>query len=147
MFRSVLLRSGRGFTLIELLVVVLIIGILATVAMPQYFRVVEKGRVAEATAYVGDMRGAQDRIGLKAGTYSNDANALDVSIPIMKYFNNAISISNGANLTVGWQATMTRLATPVPPAPYTANYTVIFNSLTGNFTSSDTNVTRDLLPK
>ena len=51
----------KGFTLLEVLVVIIIIGILAALALPQYMKTIKKARVAEATSNIGSIRGAEIR--------------------------------------------------------------------------------------
>lgn len=66
--KNVVKGQLSGFTLIELLVVVLIIGILASVALPQYEKAVEKARAANAFQIIKSINDAEKIVNLEKGT-------------------------------------------------------------------------------
>ncbi len=75
-------RKVDGFTLIELLVVVLIIGILAAIALPQYRVAVGKAQLAKIIPLVNAGKTALDMYYLANGSYPPDSNTTDFGFDI-----------------------------------------------------------------
>lgn len=73
-------KNKKGFTLIELLVVVLIIGILAAVAMPQYTKAVEKSRMTEAWTTLNAIEKAIAVKNLETGSLTEGYNFEDLDL-------------------------------------------------------------------
>ncbi|MBR2082177.1 MAG: prepilin-type N-terminal cleavage/methylation domain-containing protein [Elusimicrobiaceae bacterium] len=72
--------NKQAFTLIELLVVVLIIGILAAVAVPQYQIAVLKSRLTQAVVLAKAVRDAQRIYYIANSEYAKTLEGLDIEI-------------------------------------------------------------------
>lgn len=75
-------KTSKGFTLIELLVVILIIGVIASIAVPKYKLAVAKSRYATVKNLAKSLYEAQRRYALSNNKqYTNDFSALDINMP------------------------------------------------------------------
>lgn len=67
-------KSRAGFTLVELMIVVAIIGILASIAVPNYQKYQARARQSEAKVSLGALATAENAYSVEAATYSSCLN-------------------------------------------------------------------------
>lgn len=99
--------TKNGFTLVELLVVVLIIGILSSVALPQYTKAVKKARGVQVVSTVSSLAKAMNMAYLEDGRYQRSymsydgalhySSDFDIDVPTLKLPGNGVAINaNGS---------------------------------------------------
>ena len=94
--------SVTGFTLVEILIVVIIVGILATFAMPQFAKIKDRAREKEAKAILNLIISAEEVYKTENGSYYSGSSIsyynanLALSIPVNSYWS-YFTASRGAN--------------------------------------------------
>ena len=81
----------KAFTLAEIMIVIVIIGIMATFAIPKMGNVKEKAIFSEAVTALKALHNGQEMFYLENGVYSNDCTKLDGAV--------TLSTKNWASLT------------------------------------------------
>ncbi len=102
------LVRGRGFTLIEVMVIMVVLGILAAIAIPNYTEYVKRGNRSAAQAYLVNLASRQAQFYLDQRIYADTVAALNVTAPAE--INNRYTIAIATN--AGPPATYTITATP-----------------------------------
>lgn len=103
-------KKSKGFTLIELMIVVAIIGIITSIAFPNYVRYVTKSKRSAAQALMLDIANREKQYFLDARTYTSTLSNLGISsLPSDVSANYTISI----NTPAGPPPSFTITATPI----------------------------------
>ena len=63
------MRRNQGFTITELMIAVVIIGVLATLAIPTFTSYIYKGRVTEAVNFLAEIKQRQESYRSEFGQY------------------------------------------------------------------------------
>ncbi|AYF88419.1 type IV pilin protein [Pseudomonas sp. DY-1] len=95
------MRSSKAFTLIELMIVVVVIGILAAIAYPNYTEHVRRGKRAEVKAALMEGAQALERY------YSTHGSYLDAEGNFADSFASQAPASGAANYTIAAQGATT----------------------------------------
>ena len=69
-------QRQRGFTLTELMVTVVIVGILASIAVPAYRAYVDRAKRSEGKAFLSEIQSRQERYFFDNNSYTDDATKL-----------------------------------------------------------------------
>ena len=78
--------NKKGFTLIEILVAVLIIGILAAIAVPQYQKAAIKSRYMQLIVFGRAIKNAEEIYYMENGKYTKYFDVLDIRLPYKNYY-------------------------------------------------------------
>lgn len=113
-----------GFTLTEILIVVVILGILATLALPMLVKTIEKAKVGEAISNLNLIRTGQKIYFLEKGYFSGGSDGLDsLNVENPNDATNAFfdySITTGAGETSDFNARAQRKSSA--PSPYDEHF-------------------------
>ncbi|MGH7644331.1 MAG: prepilin-type N-terminal cleavage/methylation domain-containing protein, partial [Gemmatimonadales bacterium] len=80
------MKAARGFTLVELLVVVVVIGVLASIAIPKFSTHKEKSYVAQMKSDLRNLATAEE-------AYFYDSTAYTANLAALGYFNPSQSVT------------------------------------------------------
>jgi prepilin-type N-terminal cleavage/methylation domain-containing protein len=98
----------KGFTLIELLIVVVIIGVLASIAIPKFQNTKGKANLSAIKSDLRNLATAEEAYFYSSGVYSSSLSALNVQT------SSGVTINFGVANSAGWSATVTHpLAYPI----------------------------------
>jgi len=124
----------KAFTLVELLIVIIIIGILATMAVPQYQKMVNRSKWAEAIQLAGAIKTAENLYYAEYNDYSTaNLTALPgLALPTNRKFNFSVKTSG---MIYGWSNTTSPVVADdgtVPANYYSVNLTANTTGYGGN---------------
>jgi type IV pilus assembly protein PilA len=108
-------RGSQGFTLVELMIVVVIVGLLSTLAVLGYTKLVTSSHVTEATGMVQNIRVAQEGYHAETQQYANVSSTLQSYYPAAPLYQQVTAwgapCTNCAN--VSWSALPVHVDGPV----------------------------------